>query len=199
MQFLEGWLWGASTMFIVGPVFFTLLKGALQGGVRSGTAVAVGIVFSDILVAFLCYAGFAAFVTKIENQFWIGIAGAAILTGLGIKYLLQRAIDETGQTHKSKSWGKYFSSGFLVNFVNPAVFAIWLGLIAYSRTKFGTEKGVLLFLGGVLAGVFSIDMTKVFLAHFIRKLLKPYILSVVYKVIGCLLIVFAGVIIWNIL
>ena len=51
MPILEGLGYGVVTAFLIGPVFFTLLRAAMDYGFWGGVSVAVGIIASDILVA----------------------------------------------------------------------------------------------------------------------------------------------------
>mgnify|MGYP003340062785 CR=1 FL=1 len=45
----KGVLAGLSMLLFIGPVFFTLLKSALQHGIKTGVSVAFGIFISDVI------------------------------------------------------------------------------------------------------------------------------------------------------
>ena len=51
---IQGLFIGLGTSFIIGPVFFTLIKNSLQGSKLNGILTAFGILVSDIFVAFIC-------------------------------------------------------------------------------------------------------------------------------------------------
>lgn len=199
MAFLEGFAWGYGMIVILGPVFFTLMKAALESGIPAGLSVAAGIILSDIIVVLACYLGFSAIIEDVENQFWVSLAGGIILLAIGLKFLIKPQTNTTSEANTPKhALGKYFMQGFLVNFVNPSVFFIWIALIAYARSKFGTNQEVVLMLVGVLSGIFAMDLTKVFLAEKLRKIIEPHILSKVFRVIGIVLIGFGIHLLWNI-
>ncbi|MBI3234780.1 MAG: hypothetical protein HYZ42_12215 [Bacteroidetes bacterium] len=81
--------------------------------------------------------------------------------------------------------------GFLVNFVNPFVFVIWISVVALAKGRYPSETEVGIFLIAMLLGIFSTDMLKVFLAHKLRSLLKPVLLRKVFNIIGLVLIGFS--------
>lgn len=161
-------------------------------------AVASGIIVSDILCVAICYLGFADILLNVGNKMWIGIAGFCIVLGLGLKYLFAPMQKKSDKFAKFEST-RLFAAGFLINFVNPAVFAIWIAWIGYSQTRFQTESEILLFLGGALTGIFTTDTLKALGAHKLRDFIRPEVMKIVFKVIGGIMILLSGVILWNIL
>ena len=171
MAFLEGYLWGLAMIIFVGPVFFTLLQNTLQKGQAAGLMVALGIIVSDIVAAALCAAGVMAFLQDVENTTYISFAGAAILFAIGGRYILK----PSHNTEADQRFGGHtgaFASGFLVNFVNPFVFGVWLTVISYAGNKFGFDGGLYHYLAGCLLGIFTTDSLKVLLAHRIKAFFK---------------------------
>ena len=197
MAIFEGYGIGLAMVVFIGPVFFTLLKSALQYGFWSGMTVAFGIFVSDIVCVVLCSFGAIPFFKNPENQFWLAIAGSIILIGLGLKYLFKPS-HFTGneieiQTHH---YSALFTKGFMVNFVNPFVFLVWIGVIGYGRSKFGFTTDLAVFLGASLLAILTTDSLKVVFAHRIKTLIHPKFLLKAYKVIGAVLIVFGIRLIW---
>ena len=70
------------------------------------------------------------------------IAGIILLV-LGIRYIVspglhvERPIRATRRTTVG-----LFTSGFLVNFVNPFVFAIWIALVIHAKNAHGDGAGL---------------------------------------------------------
>jgi len=200
MAFLEGFAVGLGMVIFLGPVFFTLLKSSLQHGFRAGFSVATGIILSDVAALFLCYFGAASFLEKEANQTWMAVAGTVILAGLGLRYLLKKHVGkERIGSIQAKDYPAFLMKGFLVNFVNPFVFVVWIGLIGMGQTKFGRGVEFWMFSSGLLVGIYTQDITKVVFAHRISSLIRPDILAKAYKVIGVLLLVFAGRLLWFVL
>ncbi len=191
MSFIEGFVIGLGMIIFIGPVFFLLLNSSFQSGSKAGVAVALGIIFSDIVCVALCYYGLSSFIGLEQNQFWIGVIGSAIIFGLGINYLIKKAIITSKTSIDSKGLGAFFLKGFSVNFFNPFVFVVWIGVYNYGQHKYDTSESLLLFLTAVLSGILTTDLLKVFLSKKVKRFISPGRLSVFFKTTGVLLILFS--------
>ncbi len=189
MAFLEGYLWGLAMIVFVGPVFFTLLQNTLQKGHAAGLTVALGIIVSDIVAVALCVAGTVAFLQKVENTTYVSIVGAAILFAIGGRYIVSPSYNTEAKPSAGGLTGA-FVSGFLVNFVNPFVFGVWLTVIGYAGHKYGYSGGMYQYLLGCLLGIFTLDSLKVLLAHRIKAFIQPQNLTVAYRIIGVVMVGF---------
>lgn len=191
MSFIEGFAIGLGMIIFIGPVFFLLLNSSLQFGSKAGVAVAFGIIFSDIVCVLLCYYGLSTFINVEQNQFWIGIIGSAIVFGLGINYLIKKVKTTTEVYLHFKGLPTLFLKGFSVNFFNPFVFAIWIGVYNYGEHKYPANGSLLIFIGSVLIGILTTDLLKVFLSKKVKKFISPERLIVFFKVTGVFLILFS--------
>ncbi len=193
---ISGYLTGLALIIFIGPVFFTLLKSALQYGFKAGFTVAVGIFISDVIAVALCLLGVASFIESPENKFYVGLAGAVIAITLGIRYLIKPALPKAKVlTLKSTDYVGFFVKGFLVNFVNPFVFVVWIVIINEAAGRFGEGTDLLVYLSAALLGILTTDSLKALFAHKLSLILKPGFLSRVYRLIGLILIVFGVVMI----
>jgi threonine/homoserine/homoserine lactone efflux protein len=183
----NGILVGMGTAFILGPVFFTLLRNSLQKGITSGLMTAVGIIVSDVLVAAICFAFAGNFLKEYVELPTVKFMAAAILMTFGVSFIRKPINDvesvSSGIIPKDKL--KSFAQGFLVNFINPAVFLLWIVFVTLGESQYSTT-GVLVFLGGILIGVFITDASKAIGASY----LSPYLNSIWLKK----LFVFLGVV-----
>jgi len=197
MAFFEGFLVGLGMVIFLGPVFFTLLKSSLQHGFRAGFSVATGIMLSDVIALLLCYFGAASFFENPDNQLWLALSGSAILFGLGLRYLLKKQVakEQIGSI-QAQDYPTYVVKGFLVNFINPFVFVVWIGLVGIGQTNYGSGVEFWVFGAGIIAGIYAQDITKVVFAHRITRFVRPDILSKAYRVIGVLLLIFAVRLLW---
>ncbi|MHA7057518.1 LysE family translocator [Aquimarina sp. M1] len=191
MSFIEGFGIGLAMIIFVGPVFFLLLNSSLQYGIKSGISVALGIIVSDILCVLLCYYGFSSVLIVPYNQFWIGILGSCILLGLGVYYLFKEASITQNVPGSSKKWSAFFIKGFAVNFFNPFVFVVWIGVFQYGQQKFHDTSSLILFLMAVLIAILSTDILKVFLSNKLKSFISAYGLNIFFKITGVLLLVFS--------
>ena len=85
----------------------------------------------------------------------------------------------------------FFSKGFVVNFVNPFVFLIWIGVIDYSVNSYGKGIESSLYLIGALLGILFTDIAKVFLADKLKVIMNPKKLYWIYKIAGLALVGFS--------
>ena len=191
MPFIKGLFLGFGTAFLLGPVFFTLIKNAVQNGRNAGIWTALGIIVSDVIVIAICFWSTASLLESIKTEPLVKLAGALILLGLGLKFIFRPVLFDTDSTNSSKhDYIGYFTQGFLVNGVNPFVFVIWIGFITIGKNNYNDES-LFVFLGAILVGIFSTDILKSVLADKIKPYLKPSTLLLAYKIIGAILIGFA--------
>ena len=194
MIFLNGYLIGLGTIVFIGPVVFTLLQATLEKGIRAGISTAIGIIASDIVAIGICALGAIPFLKDVNNQFWLAVSGAILLFSMGLKYIISPNVETNikGTLSINKAeYSKFFAKGFLVNFVNPAVFLYWVGFVAYAQTEFQDSYSVWLFISAILVGIFSIDIAKILLAGKLKPCIQPNILKRIYQTIGVILLGFA--------
>ncbi len=192
MSFIEGFGIGLGMIIFVGPVFFLLLNSSLQFGFKAGVAVALGIIVSDIVCVGLCHFGLSSFFNLEENEFWVGVLGSIIVLILGINYLVKKARTQVGvKTVSSRNLGILFFKGFSVNFFNPFVFAVWIGVYNYGQKQYPDIKSLILFILAVLLGIFTTDLLKVFLSKKVKKIVSQKRLTVFFRITGVILILFS--------
>lgn len=196
--FIHGFLIGLSFIIFIGPVFFYLLKSTLEKGFWVGFSVALGIVIADLVCIGICSLGAIPFFKNTDNQFWLGILAGIILLGMGLKFIIRpvqkvKKNDNMDLVKKISglNYAAYFAQGFLINFVNPFVFVVWIGIIGYAETEYGYSTAMFVFLSAALIGIFSTDLTKVYFAQKIKKFLTPLFLKRLYQLFGIVLIVFS--------
>lgn len=193
MSFITGLGYGLATALLIGPVFFTLLKASLVHGARGGILVALGIIVSDVVVVLICASSFRTLLHDPINSMAMALCASVILAALGIRYLLARVVDASAQGRPDgRSALSHFTSGFLVNFINPFVFGVWFALVAHANMAHQQDRGVTLFLCGVLTGIFASDVAKVLLAQRLKPLLSPLVLRKVHIGIGIALLLFSA-------
>ncbi len=192
MAILTGILLGLSTLLFIGPVFFYLLKISIESGTKAGFSVALGIIVGDIICVLLAVYGFGSFFEQPEIQKTFAGIGGLLLFFFGVKYVLKPQIS-TIHTDKIKgnTLFKYFINGFLINFINPFVFAVWFGFYTLNTSKFETETEVIISLIITLGVIFSTDILKAIFAHKLSKFIKPEKLKTVFKVFGAIMIAFS--------
>ena len=192
MAILTGILLGLGTLLFIGPVFFYLLKSSLESGFKAGFAVVLGIIIGDIICVFLSFYGGQSFFENPDNQKWIALSGGIVLLLMGIKFLLQKeSAPAVEGKFKAQTFGVYFINGFIINFVNPFVFIVWFGFIALCKSKYESTELVISIVV-ILATIFVTDLLKVHFANKLVGISKPKVLKIIFKIIGILMIIFGG-------
>jgi len=200
MSFIEGFVFGLAMIIFIGPVFFTLLKSALSYGFWAGMMVALGVFISDVVVVVLCSYGAIPFFENPLNKHWLAIVGSIILFGLGFKYLLKPNVNVDADLKlKAGHYTAFFIKGVLVNFVNPFVFLVWIGVIGFAQKKYGVGEDLWLFLTAALLGILTTDSAKVIFAHRVKTLIQPRFLLRAYQIIGIVMIGFGVRMLWFVL
>ena len=192
MAFAQGFAYGSATVLLIGPVLFTLLKASLAHGFRGGFAVALGIIVGDVIAVIICMSGWLTRFQDVLNQRIIAVAAGMILLLLGLKYVFRPNLD-TSENIKigTKSILGVFSAGFLVNFVNPFVFTVWIGLTIHTSESYASTRSQWLFMLGALVAIFMGDVLKAAFAPKLKAFLNERSLIKLYRVIGLFFIGFS--------
>lgn len=168
---LKGIALGLFLAISVGPTLFAILKYSLNHSYRAGIAFILGVSFSDIL--YVTVANLAASWLELLHEYSKEIAygGAVILIVVGLagvigKYRPVRPSTKTLNI-SNKDYVKIWTSGFLINTINPAVIIIWLGSVSATANTSGWYRFIMFTV--CLTLVLGIDFCKVFLADAIRR------------------------------
>lgn len=190
----NGLLIGFGTAFILGPVFFTLLKNSHNFGIKGGIFTALGILVSDIFVVAICYYFTGDILDKYIHQPWLKWAAACVLFILGYRFVTQPAVNKESNAASqiTNPLLKSFIQGFLVNFVNPAVFVIWITFIGFAKADYADDNTAFWsFILGILLGIFSTDIIKSFAADYVTSKIKNKFFEYIFKSLGVILILMA--------
>ncbi|WP_126972138.1 LysE family translocator [Gynurincola endophyticus] len=191
---ISGVTLGCILALSVGPVIFTVIKQSLTNGYVGGFSFVTGVWVSD-LVLIVVSNGFSSLVTTLlEYKHVIGYVGSSFLVITGIYYLFFKKVsisancDDVSKFSK-KTMMKIFSSGFLINTLNPSVLIFWLGAATAFSAKYNFQERIIIFSVCLLVNI-AADSAKVLLAGKLRKRLTLNTLSVVNKVSGIILVGF---------
>ncbi|WP_192350560.1 LysE family translocator [Algoriphagus sp. Y33] len=197
---LEGVSMGLLLSAMIGPVFFTLIQSSLENGFRYATMVALGILCSDTLYVVLTFFGIKFLATATYFESVLGYVGGAILIGFGISYLVKRqtakpelSVEEVRRAKKRSA----FFKGFSINGINPFVLLFWISIasLVHLKESFGSLD-VWLYFTGILLTVFSIDLTKAYIAKRLSHFVTPKFMFWLNKTVGVAMIGFGIRLIW---
>lgn len=189
---LKGLFLGLFLAISVGPTLFAILKYSLNHSYKAGLAFIFGVSISDIL--YVVVANLAASWLEILHDYsrQIAYGGAVILIVVGLIGVISRYRPvRPGSTKINISNTDYFkiwSSGFLINTINPAVIIIWLGTVsATANTSVWYRVTMFTVCLGIVLGI---DTCKVFLADAIRRKLTLRRIMYLQKTSSAIILVF---------
>ena len=119
---------------LLGVVFFLLIQAGIQHGIKKGVIIASGVIAGDLIFLSLAISFTAAisdFLQKYQQSiYWLG--GLLLLVMGSWTWLKKRsAVGENNEVKGLKSARDFFVKPFLINLLNPANAAWWLGLYSF--------------------------------------------------------------------
>ena len=209
--FIKGLAISLLLIFSVGPVIFTTIKQSVNHGRRGGFTFIVGVWVSDIIWIVLSNGFSEAVKTLLHFKIPIGIAGSLFLIGMGIYFAFIKKIvprrlqepveiagDEITPTGKKTNYFAIFSSGFLINTLNPAVISFWVIMAASLASVYTLQERIVVFCTCLGVNMIA-DIGKVFGAGVIAKTLSDKNILRINRISGILYLIFGGVILTGII
>lgn len=188
----------------VGPVIFTIVKQSLNNGREGGFSFVAGVWLSDILLVVISNAFSSLVSDLLEYKKPIAYIGSAFLISLGVFYVFFKKVklrtDAAGNVvrFRKRDVAKIFSSGFLINTLNPSVIIFWLTTATTFAVKYSFEERVIIF-GTCLSLNIVADIIKVFMAGKLRKRLTLHNISIINKISGTILIGFGIALLYGVI
>jgi len=185
---------GLVLMISVGPVIFSIIKQSLNNGREGGFSFVAGVWLSDILLIIVSNA-FSELVTyMMEYRKILGILGSLFLLLMGVFYVFFKKIklqNPEGGILKFTRTDilKIFSSGFLLNTLNPNVFLFWLGTATAFASEYSFNERIMIFSICLIINV-TADIVKVLMAGKLRTRLTLHNITLINKISGSILIGF---------
>jgi threonine/homoserine/homoserine lactone efflux protein len=156
--FFKGLAISLLLVFSVGPVIFTIIKQSINHGRRGGFSFIAGVWLSDIIWVVLSNSFSEAVKTLLNFKTPIGIAGSLFLIGMGIYFAFMKKITPRKQQEpkeiagdvytpqgKKTNYFAIFSSGFLINTLNPAVIAFWVAMAVSLAADYSFNQRIIIF------------------------------------------------------
>ena len=201
---LSGLTLGLILAISVGPVIFTIIKQSLNNGYTGGFSFIAGVWMSDIVLIVISNA-FSELVTGLlQYKSIIGYIGSAFLIAMGIYYVLFKKVTLRTSAEgniirfRKRDMLKIFSSGFLINTLNPSVFIFWLTTATTFAVEYSFYNRLVIF--SVCLGVNIIaDVLKIIMAGKLRKRLTLHNISLINKISGTILIGFGIALLWGVM
>jgi len=119
--------------------------------------------------------------------------------GIGCYYLFKKVKINYDNTTSTKRNTGYFIKGFLMCIFNPSLLLYWVSVTSgiISVTGEIQAQQVIPFFGSILATQFSMDTLKAYYANKLRYRIKENTITLLNRVAGTLIIIFALKLIYN--
>jgi threonine/homoserine/homoserine lactone efflux protein len=192
--FINGILFGLIFIFSFGPGFFALVQASLQRGFIAGVLLALGILLCDSLYAAAIVLGFSSVLEDANIKFYAAIIGCVVLLVLGFYNLMKRPkiYEALNQNSNQRFLLSFVGKGFLINVFNPFIIVFWITIVSIVNTGFEyNQNQLVVFLIGMLATIFTLDVFKSLLAHKLRNWVNTRRVSYFNKVFGVVMILFS--------
>ena len=159
----------------------------------SGVKIALGVFVGDVIFVFFAIFGTTIFPVIPGFQNWMAGAGVFFLVALGLTNLIKGQPTIAYPTTKLGNFIYYFTTGFLLNALNPVNFISWVTIASYIRTNLHYNfNEVLVFFAASLTMVFLVECGIAISAYRLKKVFTPKVVTVFNKVTGIVFIFIAG-------
>ncbi len=190
---LQGLLTGVILSFMLGTVFFSLIKNSLSSGYKTGIYIAAGVILCDVLFISLAILSteFAKFLEN--NQNTISILGGLVLLAMGVGMILRaKPKPDAGKSFhsSSKSVIYYIGNGFLLNILNPLNFFSWLAISSVLKIKFNYQiNEQVIYFSACLFSIFMVEISIAFFASLLKKWMTDNVVQRINQTSGLVFIV----------
>ena len=191
---------GLVLTFLTGPVFFSLIKTSIERGFRAGSALALGVVCSDVVFVGAIIFGSQFFDVPPKVKIWLGVFGSIILLMIGIYYISKKAeVSFNSHTPATVNRAGYFFKGFLMCIFNPTLLFHWITVIGTASTVYhegvpNRQLKIATMFFTILLVQFGMDLVKAFYANKLRDRISVRLVHRLNYVAGAALIIAAFVI-----
>ncbi|MFV0247894.1 MAG: LysE family translocator [Tenacibaculum sp.] len=197
----DAFLIGIFMAFMIGPVFFMLIKTSILKGVRAAISFDLGVILADISFILIAYYGSKSLLDKLKDDPYMFLIGGLILIIYGLITYLDKSnkkIPKLSQTKipKANSYFKLFFNGFFLNFINIGVLAGWLAIMFMvgSGLKMNSTA-IFWYFSVIIIGYGLTDLLKILLAKQLKKKLNPVLIRKINRITGVFLIAFGVILI----
>lgn len=191
----KGVLVGLFMAISVGPTLFAVINYSLTMSYKAGLAFVFGVSLSDIMFVTLANVAAPWLAHFRPYEKYIAFGGAIILMGIGIAGFLRKHKPQGPNAMPKIVSGVHyfqiFTSGFLVNTLNPGAIITWLGAVSIIADSPALYRVIL--FATCLIIILSVDFSKIFLAEKIKGWLTPRrVIQMQYFSSACLFLIGAA-------
>ena len=187
-----------STM--LGTVFFYLIQNSIDNGFKSGIAIALGVIISDVILISLSSLNAYIIPQGGTTEIIVRIIGAGLLLFIGLYSIFKKTAATIYPSTQKMSVPKYMVNGFILNAINPANFFMWVGISTTLHNSDGyTTMRLIIYFSGALLAIFLTEVLISYSASKLKRYLDERAMTIVNVLSGIAFLIFAGVVLWPVL
>ncbi|WP_128543465.1 LysE family translocator [Larkinella soli] len=181
-----------------GTVFFSLLQNSVDNGYRAGIKIALGVVVCDAIFVVCALFG-TSFLPQIEGfEVYLTVFGAILLFAMGLSNLFRGTPRLAYPKTRFGNFLYYFTTGFVLNAINPINFITWVTLAAYlGKSLHYTFQERYVFMMASLLGIFVTESGLAVFAHKLKRFFTPRVVTIFNKTTGIVFIFIALQLAWT--
>lgn len=190
---LFGLLTGVLLCSTFGTVFFSLVQTSVDNGFRDALKIVTGVIVCDAIFVFFAIYGTSMLPDIPGFEKWVALAGVLFLGALGLVSIFRGRPKLAYPTTRVGNFFYYFTTGFLLNGLNPVNFISWVALASYVRSSLQySHEQVLVFFAASLVSVFLSESLIAYFAKKFQKAFTPRRILVFNRVTGVVFLGIAG-------
>jgi threonine/homoserine/homoserine lactone efflux protein len=196
-SFFNGFGTGFVLSTMLGTVFFYLIQNSIDNGFKSGIAIALGVIISDVLLISLSSLHQYIIPEGGTTEMIVRIIGSALLIFIGLFSIFKKTAATLYPSTKKMTIPMYMTNGFVLNIINPANFFIWVGISTTLHNSDGyTFMRMLIYFVGALLAIFLTEILISYSASKLKRFLNERAMRMVNIGSGVAFLIFAGVVLW---
>ncbi|CCH00467.1 lysine exporter protein (LysE/YggA) [Fibrella aestuarina BUZ 2] len=194
---LLGFLTGVALCLTFGTVFFALIQNSVDNGYKAGLTITAGVVLGDLIYVTFALLGTSMIPHSEELEPVLAFIGVVFLIVLGLFNIIKGTPRIAYPKTKLGNYAYYFTTGFLLNALNPINFVSWVTIAAYLRHSLRyTANQQVVFMAFALVGVAVAEASLAIFAHKLKRLFTPKVALAFNRVTGVVFIVVALRLAW---
>ncbi|GAA4450524.1 hypothetical protein GCM10023189_11320 [Nibrella saemangeumensis] len=195
---LYGAITGVLLCLTFGTVFFSLLQNSVENGYRAGIKITLGVVVCDAIFV-ICSLFGTSFLPKINNfENYVTVVGVVFLIAMGLANLFKQTPRLAYPKTRFGDFMYYFSTGFLLNGLNPINFVSWVTLAAYTKNSLHyTFAEQTSFMVASLFGILVAESSLAIFAHRLKRFFTPRVVTIFNRTTGMVFLFVAAQLVYT--
>ena len=193
-----GFIAGILLCLTFGTVFFSLMQNSVDNGYRSGIKIAFGVVVCDAIFVVCALFG-TAFLPQIDGfEFYLTLFGVILLMAMGVANLFKGTPRLAYPKTRFGNFLYYFTTGFVLNAINPINFITWVTLAAYlTNSLHYSHQERYGFMIASLVSIFLTESALAVFAHKLKRFFTPKVVLIFNRTTGIVFIFISLQLAWT--